>query len=157
MSLDAGGVSTVLDQASVPVTLVGITRTIASLSLSKTTLAIAGAIDEQRAATQEIARSVNFAAQGTQEVARAYGALKTPDVFVLGADLRLAYRGAPDADYDDPSQNASWLREALDAVLDRLQGRSEGRPVQEEETRADGPRPQDGGRVLAQHGGHVEP
>jgi methyl-accepting chemotaxis protein len=39
--------------------------------MDQTTLAIAGAIDEQRAATQEIARSVNFAAQGTQEVARA--------------------------------------------------------------------------------------
>ena len=37
----------------------------------------------------------------TQEVARAYGALKTPDLFVLDSDLRLAYRGAPDADYRD--------------------------------------------------------
>ena len=27
----------------------------------------------------------------------------------------LRYRGAPDADYDDPAQNAQWLREALDA------------------------------------------
>lgn len=53
----------------------------------------------------------------TQAVARAYGALKTPDVFVLDGDLRLAYRGAPDADYDDEGQNAAWLRGALDAVL----------------------------------------
>jgi hypothetical protein len=30
----------------------------------------------------------------------------------------LRYRGAPDADYDDPAQNAAWLREALDAVLE---------------------------------------
>ena len=37
---------------------------------------------------------------------------------MLGADLRLAYRGAPDADHDDPSQNAAWLRGALDALLD---------------------------------------
>ncbi|WP_432877525.1 thioredoxin family protein [Kribbella sp. CA-245084] len=54
---------------------------------------------------------------GTQEVARAFGAKTTPDVFVLDAELRVRYRGAPDADYDDPSQNAAWLREALDAVL----------------------------------------
>jgi len=53
----------------------------------------------------------------TQEVARAYGARTTPDVFVLDAQRRLQYRGAPDADYDDPSQNGQWLREALDAVL----------------------------------------
>jgi peroxiredoxin len=53
----------------------------------------------------------------TQAAARAYGALKTPDVFVLDGALRLAYRGAPDADYDDEGQNAAWLRGALDAVL----------------------------------------
>ncbi len=33
----------------------------------------------------------------SQEVARAYDAKTTPDVFVLDADLRLRYRGAPDA------------------------------------------------------------
>jgi peroxiredoxin len=54
----------------------------------------------------------------SQEVAHAYGARTTPDVFVLDAQGRLRYRGAPDADYDDPSQNAAWLRGALDAVLD---------------------------------------
>lgn len=53
----------------------------------------------------------------TQEVAAAYGARTTPDVFVLDSDLRLRYRGAPDADYDDPGENAAWLRQALDAVL----------------------------------------
>jgi peroxiredoxin len=54
----------------------------------------------------------------SQEVARAYGAKTTPDVFVLDSERRLRYRGAPDSDYDDPSQRAGWLREALDAVLD---------------------------------------
>jgi peroxiredoxin len=53
----------------------------------------------------------------TQEVARAYDAKTTPDLFVLDADGRLRYRGAPDADHRDPSLNAAWLREALDAVL----------------------------------------
>lgn len=52
-----------------------------------------------------------------QEVARMYGAKTTPDVFVLDAERRLRYRGAPDADYDDPSLAAAWVREALDAVL----------------------------------------
>ena len=41
----------------------------------------------------------------------------TPDVFVLDSEGRLRYRGAPDSDYADPSQNAAWLREALDAVV----------------------------------------
>lgn len=53
----------------------------------------------------------------SQEVARAYGAEKTPDVFVLDGDGALRYRGAPDGDYDDPGQRAAWLREALDSIL----------------------------------------
>jgi peroxiredoxin len=54
----------------------------------------------------------------TQEVARAFGAKTTPDVFVLDADGVLRYRGAPDSDYGDPSQDAAWLRGALDALLE---------------------------------------
>jgi peroxiredoxin len=53
----------------------------------------------------------------SQEVARAYEAKTTPDVFVLDADGVLRYRGAPDSDHGDPSQKASWLRGALDALL----------------------------------------
>ena len=53
----------------------------------------------------------------SQEVARALGAQVTPHVFVLDADHRLRYRGAPDADHQDPAQDARWLRDALDAVL----------------------------------------
>jgi peroxiredoxin len=66
----------------------------------------------------------------SQEVARAYGAKTTPDVFVVDAGGLVAYRGAPDADYDDPSQHAAWLREALDAVLaGERPARAETRPV----------------------------
>jgi peroxiredoxin len=54
----------------------------------------------------------------SQDVARAYDAKATPDVFVLDANGLLRYRGAPDADYEDPEQNATFLRGALDAVLD---------------------------------------
>jgi peroxiredoxin len=53
----------------------------------------------------------------SQEVAKAYGAQKTPDLFVFGEDLKLRYRGAPDADYEDPSQEAAWLRAAVDDLL----------------------------------------
>jgi peroxiredoxin len=53
----------------------------------------------------------------SQEVARAWGARATPHVFVLDADRRVVYQGAPDADYTDESLNARWLREALDDVL----------------------------------------
>jgi peroxiredoxin len=55
----------------------------------------------------------------SQQVARAYDAKTTPDVFVLDADGRVRYRGAPDADHNDPTLNAAWLRAALDALLER--------------------------------------
>ncbi len=54
----------------------------------------------------------------SQEVARGYGAKTTPDVFVLDGERRLRYRGAPDSDHDNPDENAAWLRQALDAVLE---------------------------------------
>lgn len=60
----------------------------------------------------------------TQEVARAYGAACTPDLFVYDADLALAYRGRLDASTPgngEPLTGAD-LRAALDALLD-------GRPV----------------------------
>jgi peroxiredoxin len=53
----------------------------------------------------------------SQQVARAYDAKTTPDVFVLDSEGVLRYRGAPDGDYEDPAQGAAWLRAALDAVL----------------------------------------
>ena len=65
----------------------------------------------------------------SQEVARAYGAKTTPDVFVIDAEGRLRYRGAPDRDYSDPSLSAAWLREALDALLARRGARRAPRPT----------------------------
>jgi peroxiredoxin len=61
---------------------------------------------------------VPYLRDNSQDVARAYDAKTTPDVFVLDADGLLRYRGAPDADYDDPAQNAAYVRAALDALLD---------------------------------------
>ena len=60
---------------------------------------------------------IPYAYDESQHVARALGAERTPHVFVLDGEQRLVYRGAPDADHEDPSQNAAWLRAALDAVL----------------------------------------
>ena len=76
--------------------------------------------DSPRAMAKRVEReqwSHPFLHDESQEVARAYGARVTPDVFVLDRELALRDRGAPDADYEDPGQDATWLREALDAVL----------------------------------------
>ena len=64
----------------------------------------------------------------TQDAAEAYGAQTTPDVFVIDGEGRIAYRGAPDSDWEDERQDADWLRGALDDVL-------AGRPVGLPETR----------------------
>jgi peroxiredoxin len=65
-----------------------------------------------------------------QEVARAWGARVTPHLFVLDAGHRLRYAGAPDPDHQDPSHDAAWLRDALDAVLGGEQpSRPETEPV----------------------------
>jgi peroxiredoxin len=61
---------------------------------------------------------VPYLRDDSQEAARAYGAKTTPDVFILDAEGILRYRGAPDGDYEDPSQDAAYLRAALDAVLE---------------------------------------
>jgi len=65
----------------------------------------------------------------TQEVARAYGAERTPEVFLFNKGLMLRYHGAIDDNYDDPkSVREHYLREAVTAILD-------GRPVPTSETR----------------------
>ena len=53
----------------------------------------------------------------SQSVARDYGAKTTPDVFVVDAEGRSATAARRTPTTRDPSQNAAWLRAALDAVL----------------------------------------
>jgi peroxiredoxin len=53
----------------------------------------------------------------SQEIAAAYGAQRTPEIFLFDDDLRLRYHGAPDDNYDEPQAAEPYLRQALDAVL----------------------------------------
>jgi peroxiredoxin len=53
----------------------------------------------------------------SQAAARAWGAKATPHVYVLDSEHRLRYQGAPDPDYQEPAHNASWLRDAIEAVI----------------------------------------
>jgi len=88
-------------------------------------------LDSYEAMRQRIEREgewpMPYLRDESQEVARAWGARTTPDVFVVDADGRVVYRGAPDADHGDEAQDARWLREALEDVL-------AGRPVARAET-----------------------
>lgn len=54
----------------------------------------------------------------TQEIAHAYGAQRTPEVFLFDKSGTLRYHGAIDDNYDNPDAVRShYLRQALDAVL----------------------------------------
>jgi peroxiredoxin len=54
----------------------------------------------------------------TQSVARAYGAERTPEVFLFDKDFILRYHGAIDDNYDDPKAvKEHYLRKALDSML----------------------------------------
>lgn len=66
-----------------------------------------------------------FLHDADQSAAQAYGATSTPEVFVVDRGGVVRYHGAPDADHDDPSQRASWLRDAVHGVL---AGRAVARP-----------------------------
>lgn len=76
--------------------------------------------DSVEAMRERVAREdwpMPYLHDATQEVARAYDAKTTPDVFVIDDSGILRYRGAPDSDYSDDAQRAEWLRDALDSVL----------------------------------------
>ena len=54
----------------------------------------------------------------SQEIAKAYGAERTPEVFLFDKTGTLRYHGVIDDNYDDPKAvKVKYLRNALDAVL----------------------------------------
>ena len=71
----------------------------------------------------------DFLQDAEQSLSKQWGARVTPDVFVLDADGRIVYRGAPDADHGDPAQNAAHLRDVLDDVLAGRPARIDGTPA----------------------------
>jgi len=54
----------------------------------------------------------------SQEVARRYGATRTPEIFLFDAARTLRYHGAPDDNSEDPQAvRQHYLRDAVEAVL----------------------------------------
>lgn len=54
----------------------------------------------------------------TQEVAKAYGATRTPELFVFDRARRLVYHGAPDDNHESAARvTKHYLKDALDALL----------------------------------------
>lgn len=74
--------------------------------------------EQMKVRAREYAYPFPYLFDGTQEVAKRYGATRTPEVFLFDASQTLRYHGAPDDNVDDAQAvRQHFLREALDAVL----------------------------------------
>ena len=75
--------------------------------------------EQMKAVAAEVGYPFPYLYDESQAVARAYGAVCTPDLFVYNADLELAYRGRLDASTPGNGQplDGADLRGALDALL----------------------------------------
>jgi peroxiredoxin len=86
--------------------------------------------DDMRERAEEKGFVFPFLYDETQEVAHAYGANRTPEVFVFDSEHRLVYHGAPDSDHRSPDGAEPYLRPALDAALAGSRpGKAETPPV----------------------------
>jgi peroxiredoxin len=73
--------------------------------------------DDMRRRAEDKGFVFPFLYDETQAAATAYGAVRTPEVFVFDAGHRLVYHGAPDSDHQDPTGAEPYLRPALEAAL----------------------------------------
>jgi peroxiredoxin len=78
---------------------------------------VGDSFEDMRRRAEEKGFVFPFLRDESQEVARAYSASRTPEVFLFDAEHRLAYHGAPDSSYADEGAAEPWLRQALDALL----------------------------------------
>jgi peroxiredoxin len=72
-----------------------------------------------------------YVVDATSQVAKSFGASKTPEVYLFDAKDRLVYQGAIDSDPQDEKNAKPFLRDALNAVLG-------GKKIQVSERRAIG-------------------
>lgn len=71
-----------------------------------------------------------YVVDATSDVARAFGATKTPEAYLFGADGKLVYHGTIDDNAHEPDKvEARYLQDAVDAV-------AAGKAVSTQETKA---------------------
>ena len=66
---------------------------------------------------REAEYSFDYLYDESQEIARALGSERTPEVFVFDAERRLVYHGLVDDNREQAEVTSHYLRDALDAVL----------------------------------------
>lgn len=86
--------------------------------------------EEMKARSAELGFEFPYVVDATSDVARAFGASKTPEVFLFDADDKLVYYGAVDDNYRDANDvEAHYLQDAIKAV-------AAGQPVEKKVTKA---------------------
>ena len=86
--------------------------------------------DQMQARASKLGLEFPYVVDATSNMARAYGASKTPEVFLFDAGDKLVYYGAVDDNYRDAAQvEQTYLKDALDAVAN-------GQPVTKAVTKA---------------------
>lgn len=74
--------------------------------------------DAMKALAQKKAYPFPYLFDESQEVARAYGAARTPEIFLFDRERVLRYHGAPDDNFENPGAvQAPYLKDALEALL----------------------------------------
>jgi peroxiredoxin len=87
--------------------------------------------EQMQARAKKLGLEFPYVVDTTSEVARAFGASRTPEIFLFDADGKLVYHGAVDDNKDAKSVDKRYLQDALDALL-------AGKPIPVAETKAVG-------------------
>jgi peroxiredoxin len=74
--------------------------------------------DEMKARAERQGFNFDYLYDESQEIARALGSERTPEVFMFDRDRRLVYHGAIDDSRDEDAVTQRYLRDALEAVLE---------------------------------------
>lgn len=86
--------------------------------------------ESMQARAREKGYGFPYAVDATSGVARAFGATRTPEIFLFDAGGKLVYHGAVDDDSEDAAAvDKHYLRDALDALV-------AGKPIPLAETKA---------------------
>ena len=87
--------------------------------------------EEMQTRAKERGFKFPYVVDATSDVARAFGATRTPEFFLFDKDGKLVYHGALDDNKDASKASQHYLKDALEAVL-------AGKPVEVAETKAIG-------------------
>jgi peroxiredoxin len=78
----------------------------------------ADSFEAMAAIAKEKAYPFPYLHDATQDVARRFGAARTPEIFLFDKSRTLRYHGAPDDNFENPAAvSARYLRDAIEAVL----------------------------------------